>query len=278
MLSITDRKTKVRFSIFIHNEYYTVVGLGECGRAERFVGLQGFCPYYQWITAGALIPAFSHFFFIIGSPATLLVRADALLFYSLCTDHGRRTHTRFFPFLLYLIGSLILAAAILLFRADALLFYSFCTDPPPPPPMAAALLYFCSLGQTHSFLFSLWIRVDTPFLFSLDQGRRTPFVLSMDQGRLTPFLLSIDQGRRIFLFSLKLWQPHSFLLRSWQTPSFSVLSMNQGRRTPFLFSLWIRADALLSVLSMFSLNDHGRCTPFLCSLWIRADALLFVLC
>ncbi len=63
--------------------------------------------------------------------ATLLVRADALLFYSLCTDYGRRTPARFFPFLLY---NRIPRYSILV-RADALLFYS--------------LMY--RLGQAHSY-------------------------------------------------------------------------------------------------------------------------------
>ncbi len=100
LLSTTDRKTKFRFSIFTMNT--TVAGLRECGRAESFVGLQGFCPYYQWITAGALIPASSHFFFIIRSPQLYWSgQMHSFSILSLYTDHGRRTHTHFFLFLLF---------------------------------------------------------------------------------------------------------------------------------------------------------------------------------
>jgi hypothetical protein len=171
---------------------------------------------------------------------SLWIRADALRFCSLCTDHGRCTHTCFFPFLLYNRNpnhgcrnstGQGRCSPFCWIRAYPLLFFSLHGS-----------------GQTHFFsVLSMDQAKRTPFLFFLWIRKTHSFsvVLSMDQGRRTPFLFSFWTARRTpFLFSV--WIRADALL-------FCSL-YGSGQTHSFLFSLKIMADAFL-----LCFYNHGRC-------------------
>jgi hypothetical protein len=188
------RKTKFRVSIFIHNEYYCSWA-GRVWEGRELCRPRGFLPL-------------------------------------LSVNHSRRTHTRFFPFLLYN-------------RIPR-----NCTGQ----------------GRCTPFCFSVWIRAYTLLFCSLyGSGQKHSFSVLYESGRRTPFLFSSKIMADTFLLG---FYNHGRLYSTFSVPfnrerrTTKALSLviflntyqDHGSRTPVTLFLQIRTVTLLSV----SLNRWWR--------------------